>query len=215
MKSILCFMVFISLLAITPHAEAAPIELGTFPIDSAGWGFFGSAEPVTGVSLGLAYDPGQACLGCGIVWTDGQTGQVDFNAANSPFFSTLASRLTNGVNELVGVWSFPVFPTPQPTFFGVAQFEDVAFGGNPDFIGHHVDLIRLTMMDVDMTITPTADGRFNNEVTTRFNWRFYEDVQHSEVPEPASVTLLLCGAVTLGSVRHFRRRSSPSNRAQQ
>jgi hypothetical protein len=212
MKSILWLMILVaSLLTLPFQADATPVLLGTFSLDSAGFGIFGHTEAMTGVSLGFSYDSGapilSRCVGCGIVWTDGQVGQVDFTAANTPSFSIVASRLTNGVNELVGIWAIPIFPTTVSGGGGEFQFEDVGLGGKPDFVGHHVDLIRLIMRDVDITVTPTGNALFNNEANLRFNWEFYEEVPE-KAPEPASTTLLLCGLTMAGSVRYFRRCSS-------
>jgi hypothetical protein len=61
---------------------------------------------------------------------------------------------------------------------------------------------------MDITVTPLGGGLFNNEFSAHYKWEFFE-----EVPEPASVTLLLCGVAVACSVRNFRRRLSKTDLA--
>jgi hypothetical protein len=187
-------------LACAATAQADQQLLGSFDLTTLG-GLYPATEPHLQVLLVhdddvLPYDPVE--LSDGAFWEDGQTGVVDFTASTHPVFDELAARLTDGLDELLYVLVL------GPDGGGAAVHYESYWGfGAPDLVGNRVDLIRWSVDDlsIELDVDPVLGDYYAYELTTAYE--FWGE----PIPEPATLTLLAVGALTLvGQRRGLRQR---------
>lgn len=117
-------------------------------------------------------------VGSGRLWSDAETGTVDFDADNDPHFDAAALLLTNGVDD-------------ELTFFagggGSGRLESMWGFGTPDLVGYEVETIRLIVHSAE--IHPWFHEEFGEgrEWSFDITWQFYG----TPVPEPGTAALLL------------------------
>ena len=134
--------------------------------------------------------PGLALVGREAYWQDGASGSYDFSVDSSGEAAALASLVTNGYDDEIGLLTYNEFYGSQ----GSAALESQWGFGNPDLAGNQIDFIRLVVHD--LTIQPYDDGppfgeglEWNGHIT----WEFWG----TPVPEPASAMLLFLTATLL------------------
>jgi hypothetical protein len=153
----------------TGNGPATP-EYGVRYYITTGW--------YTGPAFGLETTPR---------WYEGQSGNFEFTAANTPSFAALAASCTDGVNDLLfSCWSYS---PGSVSCFGTG--EAAWFGTSTDLIGCELNRISLQVQDVHFRYQGTL--LYCDSTVT---WEFWG------TPEPASAALLLLGALVL------RRRSA-------
>jgi hypothetical protein len=168
------------------NSHAAVIGVGTFQAIAI--------FPVPG-TINSVFDRFEICsemVGCAEVFAKTYTvadvgAMFLINAGNSSEFGTVASLLTNGVNDLFG---FENELAPTPVFSGAFLTTDertAFFGGQggPDFAGHTIADLRLFVTAVSFTPRSVA-GVLGTETDLSFTVL----VDEAAVPEPGAVALV-------------------------
>ncbi len=174
------------------RATAGPV---LFTIDKTEGTGVSPLSPIAPVEILLEHDPGVVPLeltqiGLGILWDDGDSGTVDFTSETDPNFDTFVAGLTNGVDDFISV----LVEWPDQGGGGGGATESSWGFGSPDLFGYEIDLILLTVHDVQ--IDPWMQDGFYAEVD--LTYEFYGSL----IPEPTTLTLLAVGVVGI-----LRRRS--------
>ena len=147
--------------------------------------FFGYQMPFTNVSYGggtysqVNEQQLSQTVGGNLSLTKGQTGIFDFTSANSPAFNSVASMLTDGVDQTLTDGGFGFNPDRIVTGGAFGSGSDNARG----LAGAQIDFFRLIVTDVNWG--PVAGGGFN--ISGVATWQIYG----TPVPEPS--TNCLCG----------------------
>ena len=153
-----------------------------------------------------SFPPGPR-LGTGIFWRDGDSGTVDFAPETDPDFLSLAVLATNGVNDDYRIHT----NWPDGAGGGGGGFESRLFGRSPhageppDLVGYELELIRLTVENVNFEPWPGDDGD-GYFVLADLRYEFFGSV----IPEPATLVLLVGGIAYLvpSRLRRFRTRKN-------
>ena len=140
-----------------------------------------------------SFPPGPR-LGTGIFWREGDSGTVEFAPQTDPDFLFLAGLATNGVNDEYRIHT----NWPDGTGGGGGGAESRLFGRSPhagdppDLVGYELELIRLTVENVDFEPWPGDDGD-GYFVLADLRYEFFGSV----IPEPATLVLLVGGIAYL------------------
>lgn len=163
----------------------------------------GAPEPEFRVRIVLAHDSvppplNEVRLGDDLWWEDGQSGMVDFDIDGDPEFAEFASRLTDGVDEVL-------FILVEGTRGGGGPggFESAWLERSPDLVGNQLDFIRLIVENV--SLEPWEDP-YGGGLGVRHNVDLRYEFWGHPIPEPTSLSLLAIGALAL-----VRRRGSPTS----
>lgn len=135
-----------------------------------------------------------ARLGQGTWWQNGDTGLVEFSAGTDAAFAAMATLLTDGSDDMLGVFHGGAFGGT-----GHAWRETQWFGGSSDLTGFQLTAIGLTVHKVVVELA--QDPRWGDDGVRHEIEVTYEFWGHP-IPEPASLVLFLCAVAML-----LRRRS--------
>lgn len=147
-----------------------------------------------------SFPPG-ARLGTGIFWRDGDSGTVDFAPQTDPDFLFLAALATNGVNDDYFIYT----SWPDGTGGAGGGVESRLFGHNPhageppDLVGYELELIKLTVDNLDFEPWPGDDGD-GYFVHVDLRYEFFGSV----IPEPATLVFLIWAGMIKSIGRHNR-----------
>ncbi len=189
-------LVVLALLSSASIASAGPALLGSFDGHLHGPGS-APADPSVAFVLEIEGAESYAQIGETLFWGEGGTGIVDFTPDSEPDFSTFASLLTNGSDDILkdGVfWESGGVLSPN--------LESALFSGLPGFIGYELTLIRLNVHDVHFTPFQLL-GLEGLSVNYSLTYEFYG----TPVPEPSTLFCISGGLIAiLGPT--FQRRNS-------
>lgn len=146
-------------------------------------------------------DPPGSRLREGTFWSEGEQGIHEFSALDTAEFALFADLATNGVNDKYLLYTF------WPGGIGSAQggFESRLFGREPalgelpDLFGFELDLVRISVRNVDFEPWPMPDPT-GFEVTYDLTYEFYG----TPIPEPGTLLLLVSGGMIKLTRRHTR-----------
>ncbi len=126
-------------------------------------------------------------FGLGVFWADGESGIVDFTSDTDPNFEEFATRLTDGVDELVAPLALDV----DNVGTGSVALESEWGFGSPDLVGNSLDFIRLIVDDVRVEPWEPEPGVEGFLADVDFTFQFWG----TPIPEPSTLMLLMVGCV--------------------
>jgi hypothetical protein len=207
-------MVMFGLCIIFPgQAKAAPVLLAQFSSNSGGSSSRGTVGDIRFVTFGLIYDippdfqsfpnGSEVCVGCQLaipIASVSGFGSFDFDATNSPEFTTLVARLTNGTDEIL--WSLTFLLNASGAVLdgsgGGGNFESFAFGASPDLVGRQIDFIRLTVKNFSLSEQACCGGG-GYEYRSELMWQFFGEGMKKWIAEakpkftcPAKSAIAVC-----------------------
>lgn len=130
-------------------------------------------------------------LGSDVFWRDGDQGSFVFTPSNDGAFAGFASHASDGIGD------YFMLSTRFPSGGGNGNLgtETELFGMAPDLVGYNLDFVRLIVQDI--SLTPWVPDPIDHPdiqgflFETRLTYEFYG----SPIPEPATLTLGLAGAL--------------------
>ena len=198
--STLLFLLF-SILSL--QAMAAPILLNTINVNSTGGGTGNAALTPIGVIFHLGYvsSPSDCTqlIGCEQVWNLGETGSVEINPGNSPYFSSVVARMTDNITETLWSGAHTLDSSSTSLFPGGSS-------GGPDtalgLFGSSIDFFIL-----NVTVN-TLSGVGTISSSHSYIGSFEAWGNRASVPEPAIFSMLLMGLAGLGLTRYKRQKQA-------
>ena len=206
----LAILIVVSLTAPVVPAHASPITLATLDWSSASGTATVFDRWQLGFGLGFDIRDRTNCVGCDLLMRPGTLGSFTFDRSNSPYFSDVAAKLTDGQAQTLQTTFYNVVD-PLTTAVGVGRAGSEAsllgLSGVPDLVGHTINLIQL---DVLSSVLSQMDfkGSVIDVDTFHVRWTISGDdpAAPSPVPEPSSIVLATSGAFALAARLRTRRR---------
>ena len=117
-------------------------------------------------------------------WEDGETGQFDFSASNSPAFDEFAQLVSDGQDDFIVSLGYA-----EGCGGGGPSFtESEMLGGLPDLAGLQLDFVRLIVHDLTVEpYVPPCDCGPGTQFDANITWQFWG----TPIPEPAAASLIL------------------------
>ena len=170
------------------RAAADPVLLATYD-ESSDSATAPASDPHVRFSLGLFMlddPPTGAVLTPNIMWGDGEQGSFDMRDETVAMFDQFAALASDGVDGRYMSGAALVGALGR----GRTGPESELFGHSPDLVGFRLELVRLTVQELDI-IPFEIDQLDGFEFTYDITYEFFGTV----IPEPTTLILLLVGGL--------------------